>query len=163
MTTYQSPIVLGAKYRDERTQLEGYANVVAFNENGCVEVMLEYMEEDGSKKDVKNVFFNELRLTPLDSEAKGNVVDYESDVKLGGHYRDTQTGLEGWASVIDFHEHMATRVQMRSVGRAEDGTKKLVYHNIDDFLLADLDNNEQVAERKTKKRSPATREVPARR
>lgn len=163
MTTYQSPIILGGKYRDGRTQIEGHAVTVAFNENGCVEVLLEYTEKDNGKLDVKNVFFNELRLTSVGGKAGLQESVYESDIKLGGHYRDIQTGIEGWASSIDFNEHMANRVRIRGVGQHADGTKKLVYHDIDDFLLADLDNNEKVAERKGKKRSPATREVEPRR
>lgn len=37
-------------------------------------------------------------------------MDYSSDIVLGNKYRDTQTGLEGIAVTIEFHQHMCQRV-----------------------------------------------------
>lgn len=160
MSTFHSPIVLGEKYRDDRTEIEGHAVAIFFNENGCVEVVLESAETNSNGgREVKKEYFNELRLTPHPSGVgTGQLIEYESDIELGKKYVDIQTGLEGWATILEFHELMASRVTIRSVGFHSDGTKKLVYHSIDDFLLKSLDSG-VVAEKKTDKRSPVTREV----
>lgn len=162
MTTFTSTVVLGEKYLDERTGIQGHANVLVFNENGCVEVELEYVEKtlDGGIERKKEVF-NEVRLAPVDGE--GGKSEHESDIALGTHYRDVQTGLEGWACAIEFHEKTATRVIIKSVGYDKDGAKVLKYHIIDDFLLqalgADGKPVAKVAERKSDKPSPITREI----
>lgn len=165
MTTFESPIVLGQKYVDERSGLIGYASFVGFNENGCVDVGIEHSHSslDG-KIEITTDNINELRLTRAPDESESRFVKkqtYESDIVLGRHYRDKQTGLEGWATIIDFYEKMATRVTIRSVGIDKDGAKVLKYHVLDDFLLIDIETEKQ-AERRNPKRSPATREVAAR-
>lgn len=160
MTEFVSPIVLGGKYVDARTDIVGYASYIGFNENGCVEVGIEHSHADSNGKveiSVDNI--NELRLSPAPGErSAGEPVTYESDVVLGRKYRDRQTGLEGWACVIDFHERQATRVTIRSIGYDKDGSKVLKYHGLDDFLLVDIET-EEPARRKDEKRSPVTQEV----
>lgn len=160
MTTYTSRIELGKKYKDTRSELEGHASIVAFQEHGCVEVQLEFLNKDG-KPEV--VTINELRLvTPSNAELTNEVHYYESDLVLGHKYEDIQTGLTGHLAIVDFHEFMATRGIIKAVGSDHNGLKVLKYHSIDDFLLKDLET-QVVPEDKSGKRSPVTHEVADRR
>lgn len=49
-------------------------------------------------------------------------MNYESEIVLGGKYRDRQTGFEGVAVVISFHQHSCERVVLE--GKAEGGDIK---------------------------------------
>jgi hypothetical protein len=159
VSSFTSSILLGEKYADERSGLEGYATGVFFNENGCVEAYIEYaVRKPDGEIEIKKEYLNELRLTYRNQLATRPTREYECDIELGKEYVDIQTGLRGWACIIEFHEHMATRVTLRSVGYDKDGSKKLIYHSIDDFLLKSVTTG-KVAKSKTDKRSPITREV----
>lgn len=154
MTDFITPIVLGDEYVDERTGIKGFANVLVFNENGCVEADLEYVETDGGSVKVRRQMFNSLRIKPVQGEWEG--VDdevYTSDVELGRLYRDVQTGLEGWACAIEFFEKIATRVVLRSIGLDKGGHKEIKLHVVDDFLLLDVET-EQQAQRRSDAPSP---------
>jgi hypothetical protein len=163
MTSYTSKIAMGESYADLRTGIVGYADILVFNENGCVEVDLEWTETNSNGGvEVRRKIFNENRLTMADGSPIEGTVDYESDVELGRQYGDVQTGLVGWACAIEFHERMATRVIIRSLERDKDHNPKgIKMHVIDDFLLQDVETKAQ-AERKTEKPSPYTREFTGR-
>jgi hypothetical protein len=163
VTTYQSPIHFGVKYRDDRTGIEGHAVALAFQENGCVEVLLERGVGEPGKEESKLDWMNELRLVAVSElERSSNKLNYESDIELSKKYRDTQSGLEGWACIVEFHEHMANRTVLRHTGVDKDGTTVIKNTSIDDFLLEDVETK-KVARRTTAKRSPVTREVTPRR
>lgn len=53
-------------------------------------------------------------------------VKYESDIKLGEHYRDRQTGIEGVATAIYFFQHACERVQLELV-KSDGDLKELVF------------------------------------
>lgn len=62
MPEYQSEIVLGTKYRDTQTGLEGHAVVISFHQHACERVVLEYAEAN----DLKLVEFDAVRLVSLE-------------------------------------------------------------------------------------------------
>lgn len=156
MTIYQSPIVLGTHYTDKRTEIEGYATALFFSQEGCVEVSLEFAKD--SK--IEHVTINERRL--IDNEGKKatdyDALDYESDIILGHAYEDIQTGLKGYAAVMEFHEDLANRCTIKAVSTRDDGSQKLTYYSIDDFLLKGVHDG-KVAGKKSSAPSPITREV----
>lgn len=156
MTTYSSKIVLGRKYQDTRTQIVGYAHALWFNENGCVQVNLEF------KKEGKIAFeaFDENRLKCIeeDAPAQPEVIDHVSDIELGKKYRDIQTGIEGHAAVMEFHEYMANRATLKLVTYNSEGLPKLTYMSIDDFLLQEVESG-KTAKRQDSRPSPVTHEV----
>lgn len=45
--TYRSDIILGERYRHERTGLEGHATSIHFYEHACERVLIEYRKNDG--------------------------------------------------------------------------------------------------------------------
>lgn len=159
MTVFHSRIELGKKYKDKRVGFEGFANVICFQQHGCVEIQLEF-EKDGKKE---LVMVNELRLVAphggSDADLSAEDHTYESDLVLDGMYEDTQTGIAGHVAVVEFHEFMATRGILKTVGTDTKGLKAIKYHSIDDFLLKDL-ATAVVAEDHSGKKSPITREVP---
>lgn len=44
---------------------------------------------------------------------------YESTAGVGGKYRDDQTGVEGFATCIEFHQHACERVILEVVDGSE--------------------------------------------
>jgi len=158
MTTLQSSIKFGQRYRDSRTGIEGYATALYFNEHGCVEVCVEAVKD----KEVKNHFFPQERLIRLLSDGTQITDDppmtFETEIEFGREYYDTQTGISGWPAVLEFHEYIANRVSLRSAGEDREGNPKLIYHNIDDFLLAPVEGG-SAAKRQDEKPSPVTRQV----
>lgn len=148
MTDYRTKIKLGDEYTDERTGIKGFANILVFNENGCVEVDLEWADTSEGSVKVRRQMFNELRLTRVDGAEDTEQV-YTSDVTLGRQYSDVQTGLTGWACAIEFFERIATTVVIRSLltepktGEA----KELKMHVVDDFLLQDVETQKQARRR----------------
>lgn len=44
---------------------------------------------------------------------------YESDIRLGERYRDTQTGIEGHVTAITFFQHGCERVSIEAVVNGE--------------------------------------------
>lgn len=40
---------------------------------------------------------------------------YKTDIKLGERYRDTQTGIEGYATAVFFFQHGCERVNIEAV------------------------------------------------
>lgn len=49
--TYETDIILGEKYRDEQTGIEGTATAVYFYQHGCERVCLENVNRDGELKE----------------------------------------------------------------------------------------------------------------
>jgi hypothetical protein len=49
---------------------------------------------------------------------------YESEIEIGGTYRDTQTGWEGIAVIIQFHQYQCEQV---AIERMEGGDVKAYY------------------------------------
>lgn len=49
-------------------------------------------------------------------------MQYESEIQLGGKYRDEQTGFEGVAIYLTFHQHSCERAAIE--GKAEGGDIK---------------------------------------
>lgn len=159
MTTFHTEVKFGEHYADGRTSVSGEVNAVIFHENGCIDIELEWGEDTASgAREAKRAVFPEHRLVTSDAEVRQQSMDLESDIVLGRKYRDVQTGIVGNAATVEFHESMATRVMLRSVGTDRNGVATLKYHMIDDFLLQDVETNEQ-AGRKGEKRSPATQQV----
>ena len=157
MTTYSSPIILGAKYTDHRTQISGYAVSLWFNQEGCIEVNLEFVK-DGK---VEYAGFAQERLTTEDAKvlaARGKSIIHESDIILGELYEDIQTGIKGHATVMEFHEYQANRVTIRGITTNADGSAKMTYYSIDDFLLKHVETAKTV-KRQDDRPSPITREV----
>lgn len=72
-------------------------------------------------------------------------MQYESDIVLGGKYRDRQTGFEGVAVVISFHQHSCERVVVE--GKAEGGDIKAF--EFDAVRLASLDDKTPAYEKPT--------------
>lgn len=66
--SYESDIVLGEKYREKYTGLEGTATSVHFYQNACERVVLMYL----NKGDIKEASFDAVDLTHVESgeEAK---------------------------------------------------------------------------------------------
>lgn len=82
--SYKSDIVLGEKYRDKNTDLEGIATAVYFFQHSCERVQLDYVH-DG---DLKQVAFDALQLVHLKSGKQAT-----SD-KTGGPVREHQVRPE---------------------------------------------------------------------
>lgn len=152
MTTFTTNIVLGKKYKDERLGIEGHANVVAFQPHGCVEALLEYMKDGKPER----YYVNVLR---LQNDSAESLVDteYKTDLVQGHEYEDTETGIKGWLSIVEFHEHMSTRGILRSL---KNGKNEVKYHSIDEFLLRDLtEKDPEPAADRSGKKSPARSSV----
>lgn len=45
---------------------------------------------------------------------------YESEVEIGHVYRDVQTGFQGVAVIVEFHQHGCTRIVLESAGKDND-------------------------------------------
>ncbi len=76
---YETDIVLGEKYRDEQTGMEGIATIISFFQHACERVTLEWV--DG--KDVKEMTFDAPRLTRVSTGEKAETT------KTGGPMRGT--------------------------------------------------------------------------
>lgn len=63
VANYQTDIVLGVKYRDRQTGLEGTAVVVSFHQHACERVVLEGVDAEGT--DLKLWEFDAVRLVSL--------------------------------------------------------------------------------------------------
>lgn len=63
MSKYETNIVLGVKYRDKQTGLEGTAVVISFHQHACERVVLEGVDADGT--DLKLWEFDAVRLVSL--------------------------------------------------------------------------------------------------
>lgn len=63
MPDLKTDIILGERYRDSQTGIEGVANAVIFFQHGCERVDLEYVK-DG---EVKGQSFDAPRLVHIDS------------------------------------------------------------------------------------------------
>ena len=61
---YASDIVLGKRYRESITGIEGTATSVYFYLNGCERVCLEFINKDG---DLKELVFDAPRLVSLET------------------------------------------------------------------------------------------------
>jgi hypothetical protein len=62
MTAYTSDVILGEKYRDDQTGLEGIATSVHFYQHACERVTLEYVHK---QQGLLEVTFDAPRLTSL--------------------------------------------------------------------------------------------------
>ena len=67
---YESDIVLGQKYREKRTGLEGTATSIHFYENACERIVVMYLH-DG---DIKEASFDAVDLVSVES-GKAATVD----------------------------------------------------------------------------------------
>lgn len=148
-----SRIKLGEKYQESRHLIVGHAVAIFFNENGCVEVVLENVHEGKTQTH----YFPQQRLQFVGNNEPVSST-YETDIEFGKEYVDTQTGVKGWAAVLEFHEFIANRISLRSKGEDREGNAKLIYHSIDDFLLSPVEGGRK-ARRKDDKPSPVARQV----
>lgn len=151
---YTSPIVLGEKYKDDRTGIEGHAVSLFFHQSGCVEVYLESMKE-GADKPTRQ-FFPEQRLVPQNAEL---LKEYRSDIVLGRKYRDSNLGIEGIASMMEFWEHQSNRVSLKRVADPGGAKEKIIYHSIDDHHAVDIETQVQAREAEPGRRSPSPQTV----
>ena len=62
MTTFKTNIVLGDRYRDDQTRIEGIAASIHFYQFACERVTLECIKADG---DLQELTFDAPRLTSL--------------------------------------------------------------------------------------------------
>lgn len=150
---YNSPIILGEKYKDERSGIEGYAVALFFHQSKCVEVYLESVTKD---REIKRQFFAEARLVP---EGITDEVDYRSDIVLGRTYKDTQTGVQGIAAMMEFWEHQSNRVSLKKVVDPGGSKEKIIYHSIDDFHAEDMETKKVARETEPGRRSPSPQTV----
>ena len=65
-TSYGSDIVLGEKYRDEQTGIEGIATSVSFYQHACERVVLELVVEGK----IEEFVFDAPRLTHIETNQK---------------------------------------------------------------------------------------------
>ena len=68
---YKSDIVLGEKYRDDQTGLEGIAVAIYFYQHGCERVTLEHFDE--IKKVINSTTLDAPRLTHIKTNKKVTV------------------------------------------------------------------------------------------
>lgn len=64
MTSYDTDIVLGEKYRDEQTGIEGVATAITFHQYACERVVIEFVHP---QKGLEELAFDAPRLTHLES------------------------------------------------------------------------------------------------
>lgn len=64
---YETDIVLGERYRDDQTGIEGVATSIAFFQHACERVVVEKMLETG---ELKEYAFDSPRLTHITSGVK---------------------------------------------------------------------------------------------
>lgn len=150
---YKTKIVLGAPAKDIRAGIEGHVYGINFHSKGCVDVILQWFKDGESKLHFipEDRFVSENELTDAPDQ------EYRTTIEADKKYRDTQTGLEGWAATIQFFDHMATRVELRRLGEKE-GMQKIVYNSVDDFLLEPVDVPKRKSSEPTGKRSPTIKE-----
>lgn len=151
---YESVIKLGDIYLDPRSGIEGVAVALWFHQSRCIDAYLEYMLNG----EIKNKAFPEQRL--VDPSTGNPPIEkqlYYSDVVLGRKYRDTQTGVEGHAAVMEFWEHMSNRVSIRHAVNKGKKTEKVIYHSIDDHLLEDVESKKRARELQPEKRLACAR------
>lgn len=70
MTTFQSDIILGDKYRDDQTGIEGVAISVHFYQYACERVDIEHVTKENA---IKEYFFDAPRLTHIETGKKVKV------------------------------------------------------------------------------------------
>lgn len=59
---------------------------------------------------------------------------YESEIEIGGKYRDTQTGWEGVAVIIQFHQYQCEQVALE---RMEGGDVKAYFFDAERLELVE--------------------------
>lgn len=149
---YTTKLVLGAEYTDNRSGVTGHVYGINFHSKGCVDAIIQWYK-DGEQK---LLFVPEDRLIESNQLEDAPDQEYTTHIVLDRKYRDVQTGLEGWAAVVQFFDHMATRVDMRRLSE-KDGMQKIAYNSIDDFLLEEIAEAVPTPE-PTGKKSPVMQE-----
>lgn len=84
---YESDVVLGEKYRDDQTGMEGIATVIAFFQHACERVTLEWVDN----KDIKEMTFDSPRLTRVSNEEKVESEKTGGPDRGNAHIRPTIT------------------------------------------------------------------------
>ena len=156
---YKSKIKLGEEAVDKRAGIKGHVYGINFHSNGCVDAIIQWYK-DG---ETKMAFVPEERFVEENELTDAPEQEYRSHVIHDHKYRDVQTGLEGWAAIIQFFDHMATRVDIRRLGE-KDGMQKIAYNSVDDFLLEPIEVEASVAKKAatpkpTGKKSPVMTET----
>lgn len=130
---FKTKIGLGMPCVDKRAGIAGHVYAINFNSKGCVEAIIVWYKDGERKMD----WVDEARFVEENELTDAPDQEYRTHIILDHEYEDIQTGLKGWAAVVQFFDHMATRVDLRRMGE-KDGMQKIVYNSVDDFLLREV-------------------------
>jgi hypothetical protein len=78
---YLSDIILGERYKDNQTGIEGIATVTAFFQHGCERVTLEFMRD----QKIEEVSFDAPRLTHVETGKTASVTKTGGPAKGNAH------------------------------------------------------------------------------
>jgi hypothetical protein len=84
MNQYQSDIVLGDRYLDKQTGIEGIASAVYFYQYGCERVNIEVLNKDG---ELKEYSFDAPRLTHVETGVRATTTKTGGPAKGSNPHR----------------------------------------------------------------------------
>lgn len=93
MATYETPIILGHKYRDEQTGLQGTAIAVTFWQHSCERVIIEFVNEKDGK--LEELTFDRPRMVPVEPERQSEKPPRRNNGGPGGSSRDSSARRGG--------------------------------------------------------------------